>query len=205
MQRMLSRWARKRSWEGRWQSTKAEGARWNWHVTEVGGEVRRNFEDGWLEPGMRVLSLGCGDGANEAWVAGQGLTVHGMDFSKTAIARADKQYADVAGLSFSVVDVTKPRAHRAEPYDVVLDRGCLHEIAPELGRMYAANVKRWTKPGGSLILIMRLEGDATGQRRLRQIDDLLAGDFTLVDWDNITIGGEHGETIDGGIFRMKKH
>ncbi|MBA2338441.1 MAG: hypothetical protein H0V96_11930 [Acidimicrobiia bacterium] len=87
---------------------------------------------------------------------------------------------------------------------MVLDRGCLHEIAPELGRMYAANVKRWTKPGGSLILIMRLEGDTTGERRRRQIDTLFAGDFELVDWDNITIGGEHGETIDGGMFRLKK-
>lgn len=144
MQRMLSRWTRKRRWENRWQSAEAEGARWN--VAEAGNEVRRNVEDGWLEPGMRVLSVGCGDGSNEAWVAGQGCTVHGIDFSTVAIALADKRYADVPGLSFSVVDVTKPGAHRAEPYDVVLDRGCLHGIPPELARMYAGNVKRGPSP-----------------------------------------------------------
>lgn len=51
---------------------------------------------------------------------------------------------------------------------------------------------------------MRLAGNTNGGRRLRQIDDLFGADFDLIDWDNITIGGEHGEAIDGGMFRLKK-
>lgn len=49
-----------------------------------------------LEPG-RALDLGCGEGGDALWLAGQGWTVTGIDIAPTAIARA-REAAEAAGL-----------------------------------------------------------------------------------------------------------
>ena len=41
-----------------------------------------------LRPGLDVLSVADGDGRNGVWLAQQGLNVHSVDFSPTAIQKA---------------------------------------------------------------------------------------------------------------------
>lgn len=50
-----------------------------------------------LGPGS-ALDVGCGEGADALWLAGQGWSVTGLDFSGVALARAARQGA-VAGLA----------------------------------------------------------------------------------------------------------
>ncbi|CAN5476948.1 hypothetical protein BH24ACT7_BH24ACT7_04810 [soil metagenome] len=129
----------------------------------------------------------------------------GVDVSPSAIARARKRFAERDGLEFEVVDVTKANAGPDTRFDGVLDRGCLHGIPPTLAGVYAGNVSRWTRPGGSLVLIMRVGEDATMAQRLEQIDDLLDADFALAHSQGIGMPGEHrGEPIDGMLVRLVK-
>lgn len=46
-----------------------------------------------LNPG-RVLDLACGEGRNAVWLAQQGWTATGVDFSKVGIAKAERLAAD---------------------------------------------------------------------------------------------------------------
>ena len=70
-----------------------------------------------------ILELGCGTGAHAEHLARMGYTVHGVDMSKTMLARAEARKtglpADVAArLSFTLGDVRSVRTEKK--YDVVI-------------------------------------------------------------------------------------
>ncbi len=92
-----------------------------------------------------------------------------VDVSKAAIKRAGVNFADTPTLSFAIVDVTARRSGHAGAYDAVLDRGCLHGIPPTLTREYGMNIRRWTKPGASLVLILKLGRYWTDSERRQQV------------------------------------
>lgn len=116
------------------------------------------FACGRLEPG-RVLELGCGNGRNAVFLAGQGCHVDAVDFSAEAIgwARERAAAADVS-VSFqccSIFDASIPGAS----YDLVYDAGCFHHLPPHRRKDYVELVIRALKPSGSYGLVcFRPEG-----------------------------------------------
>lgn len=116
------------------------------------------FSDGRLKPG-RVLELGCGNGRNAVFLAGQGCHVDAVDFSAEAIswARERAAAADVS-VSFqrcSIFDASIPGAS----YDLVYDAGCFHHLPPHRRKDYVELVIRALKPSGSYGLVcFRPEG-----------------------------------------------
>ena len=75
-----------------WEARYAESHQiWSGRVNQMLAEVA-----GGLTPG-RALDLGCGEGGDSLWLAGQGWDVTGVDISTTAIARAQAA-ADAAGI-----------------------------------------------------------------------------------------------------------
>ena len=75
-----------------------------------------------LEPGARVLSLGCNDGRELeifAAVGRTGLAFTGLDLSEGAIARARQRFPEEAH-DFRVVDLAELAKQRLEPFDAVL-------------------------------------------------------------------------------------
>ncbi len=110
---------------------------WDSGVTppEVVAFVKTNPQRG------RALDLGCGTGTNSIFLAQHGYHVVGVDFSSKAIATA-RQKATRAGLTidFHVADVTR-LDFLTEPFDFVLDIGCLHAIEPAGRARYVVRIR----------------------------------------------------------------
>lgn len=100
----------------------------------------------------RALDLGCGEGVYATWLAQQGFAVTAIDFVPAAI-EATRERAAAAGvtLDLHVGDVVEHAP--AEPYEVVLDSGCLHHLPKAKIPEYRKRMDGWLAPGGSLVLV----------------------------------------------------
>lgn len=105
-----------------------------------------------IQPGMRVLELGCNSGALSIAVARRGAAVEGLDIAADALNVARAYYetikAEVAGqVSYAVADLNRVELPE-NTYDVIMVKGTLHHL-PEadalLEQVYGA-----LKPGGLL-------------------------------------------------------
>lgn len=100
----------------------------------------------------KALDLGCGSGTNCITLARSGWQVTGVDFANRAI-RLAKQKAKRAGLAIDlhVADVTHFQSSKA-PFDLVLDIGCFHSLAPEGKKAYRENMRHLLAPEGTLLM-----------------------------------------------------
>ena len=124
-----------------------------------------------LRPGLDVLSVADGDGRNGVWLAEQGLNVHSVDFSPTAIKKAEA-LAKARGVAIraELADLftwTWP----AEAYDVVVAIFLQFSPPAERKRMFEG-MKKALKPGGLLLL------EGYGPKQL----DYGTGGPKLLDW-----------------------
>ncbi|MBI5030353.1 MAG: class I SAM-dependent methyltransferase [Chloroflexi bacterium] len=148
----------------------------------------------------RALDLGCGTGTNSIYLASQGYQVVGVDFSSKAIASARfKAKREQLAIDFHVADVTHLEFLN-EPFDYVLDIGCLHAI-DETGRTrYAEHIARLTQSGSVFMLYAFSPRPANEPRHLiqfrnvgitpDQVEKLFASDFKL---ERIEHGGDRDE------------
>jgi 2-polyprenyl-3-methyl-5-hydroxy-6-metoxy-1,4-benzoquinol methylase len=99
----------------------------------------------------RALDLGTGPGTQALALAERGFEVTATDLSSAAVDAA-RERALAAGLSVSylVDDVTKTRL--TGPFQLVLDRGCFHVLAPDVRPRYAETLARLVEPGGFYFL-----------------------------------------------------
>ena len=138
LQRVVDRVRRRFRWEREWGK---ESKQPTWLVEGPREQVQAAREDGWIEPGASVVDLGCGMGNTAAWLAEQGHRVWAVDFAWSAIRRGRARYGTVPGLRLDRVDVTRPM-RVDQPFDVVLDLGCVHQLA----RRRAARVRGQRAP-----------------------------------------------------------
>ncbi len=115
-----------------------------------------------LQPGERVLDVGCGTGTL-AIIARQrvGETggVSGIDPSWQMIARA-RHKAERVGLSITFqVGVIEQLAFPDQSFDIVLSTLMMHHLPDTLKRRGLAEIVRVLKPGGRL-LVLDLKGHA---------------------------------------------
>lgn len=111
-------------------------------------------------PGPLAVDLGCGSGANAAFLADHGFTVTGVDFSPTALAKAERTYGHRAdGLRFVRGDLLAPSLPGVEgPFDLLVDYGTVDDLRPAARRTFAGTVVRWSRPG-SVFLLWCFYGD----------------------------------------------
>ncbi|HUF39520.1 MAG TPA: class I SAM-dependent methyltransferase [Anaerolineales bacterium] len=120
----------------------------------------------------RALDIGCGEGVNAVYLAGQGFSVTAVDFVPGALelarARAGEAGVEIEMHALDILDFDPPDA-----FDLILDSGCLHHIPPAKVPAYCERIKRWLVPGGDYLLVHFLKRHAldwrpAGPRRVRR-------------------------------------
>jgi SAM-dependent methyltransferase len=147
-----------------------------------------------IRPG-RALDIGCGTGTTSIYLASHGWDAVGVDFAPNAIRRAwRKAQRPLAGTArFHTADVSRPDfLANVEPFDLLVDVGCLHGLGAAQRSGYAANVTRLARPGATFLLYAFMPGLSRDGRRQTGIDAdglraLFGPAFDLADY---TIGEE---------------
>lgn len=172
-----------------------------------------------LEPGA-ALDVGCGEGADAIWLAGQGWEVTGADISAVALDRA-REHADEAGpgiaarIRWLATDMLR-WIPDPEAYDLVTAH-YVHvppAVREELfGRMAAA-----VRPGGTLLIVGHHPSDLeSGVPRPNLPELFFTGDdlVKLVDgsWEIVTNAAPGREatlpegqtvTVHDTVFRARR-
>jgi SAM-dependent methyltransferase len=100
-----------------------------------------------------ALDMGCGTGTNVAYLADRGWTATGVEADRRAVAAAERRVLTSPGARVFRGDVTRLDALAVDgPFDLVLDIGCFHSIAPGRRDAYAHGVATRTTPGATLFV-----------------------------------------------------
>ncbi|MFL6070383.1 MAG: class I SAM-dependent methyltransferase, partial [Actinomycetes bacterium] len=105
-------------------------------------------------PGSRAIDLGCGSGANVAFLAKYGFDVTGVDFSPVALKKARRLLA-TQGVTAHLVqgDLTASSLGDVErPYDLLVDYGTLDDLTGTRRRAMADNIVRLSSHGSQFLL-----------------------------------------------------
>ncbi len=97
----------------------------------------------------RALDVGCGSGEMSAYLASLGYAVTAIDIHPAAIAMARRVLADT---SVEVIERDVFAFEPVEPFDLVLDSGCLHCIADAGARAYRHRLLNWLALDGDFVL-----------------------------------------------------
>jgi len=131
----------------------------HWEALETPPGLVEAIERGWVGRQKTALDIGCGAGREALFLAGQGVSVMGVDSSPVALELA-RSRADEAGV---VVDWREGDATRLpvpdNAIDFALDRGCFHVIDRKRRRRYAREVSRVLRPGARLLLYCARDDD----------------------------------------------
>jgi SAM-dependent methyltransferase len=107
-------------------------------------------------PAGRALDLGCGTGTNLATLLKAGWQADGVDFVPQAVNRAHAKLGNFPETSWAVYchDVTRldDLPDLRAPYDLVVDIGCGHGIAPDARPAYVRGIASRMRPGATLML-----------------------------------------------------
>ncbi len=146
-------------WDERYLgSTRVWSGRPNQRLVEQLGDLQ---PDG----GGTALDVGCGEGADAVWLAGQGWTVTGVDVSGVALDRAaaHASAADVVGrTSWVQVDLLADPV-LPQGFDLVC-ASYVHVLRTDLLHVYG-RIAASVRPGGTLFVVAHHPDDmATGLR-----------------------------------------
>jgi ubiquinone/menaquinone biosynthesis C-methylase UbiE len=101
-----------------------------------------------LQPGARVLEIGCGTGQLTAQLAGRGLRLTAIDIGQAMIAAARQHVADRA-VRFEATSF-EALAAAAASFDLVVSSAAFHWIDPQIAFSKTARLLR---PGGWIALL----------------------------------------------------
>lgn len=112
-------------------------------VHEYGEEVLTLLD---VEPGARVLDLGCGNGALTKVLDLRGYRAQGLDDSAEMIAGARDAYPDLPFMQANAIDFVLD-----EPVDAIFSNAVLHWIGSDDQPALLASIARALKPDGQFV------------------------------------------------------
>lgn len=117
-----------------------------------------------LEPGAKILDVGCGRGVDSQILLRAKHQVVGIDVVD-AVPEAVKGDAGFAWREGSFFDFAEET-----PFDAVFDNGCFHHQLPEKDGDFFAKVRQVLKPGGHLALNVFSRGPDSVESFVQKID-----------------------------------
>jgi cyclopropane fatty-acyl-phospholipid synthase-like methyltransferase len=99
-----------------------------------------------IEPGMRVLDVGCGPGRHAHELARRGITVHGIDISQPFVDLATE--ADIAGATFERMDARQLTFDAEFDAAISLCQGAFGLLGGSDDGDVLAGMRRAVRPGG---------------------------------------------------------
>ena len=124
-----------------------------WDSVGVREDLRRLLDQGDVTAAThpRAVDLGCGTGANVVFLAQQGFTATGIDFSPVAIDKAEQRAAE-AGMGdrchFVTADLTAAELpSTVGTFDLLLDFGAIDDLRGPGREAAARNVQRLSHAG----------------------------------------------------------
>jgi SAM-dependent methyltransferase len=138
-------------WDRKWGSSTQ--ARWADRPTPV--EVIEAVATGWFPTNGRMLDLGCGTAEIAAWFADRGYQATGVDIARAALDRAAARHGHLSTpIEFIAIDLcTGTLPNRT--FEILIDRGCLHQIPENLVADYVRNISSVAAPGAKMLLFMK--------------------------------------------------
>ncbi|MBE0476543.1 MAG: methyltransferase domain-containing protein [Coriobacteriia bacterium] len=106
-----------------------------------------------LEPGCRVLDLGCGTGNLERRIASaapEGVSVVGVDYSEGMLRRARRKCRRAENVSFVRADLRQPLPFAEGAFDRAVANNVLYALEDKAALL--TEVRRVLRPGGTLVL-----------------------------------------------------
>lgn len=110
-----------------------------------------------VDRGKTLVELGCGNGRDALFFAGQGLQVTAMDLSRTAIDQLNRR--PCKNVSFFCGDFISSSIHRPGTYDYAYSRFTLHAINDKQQTVLLQNMFRALKAGGKFFIEVRSVND----------------------------------------------
>lgn len=187
-EQIFPKWMHRRhrhAWERKWANPEFRPL---WKIDQPPRELVDAVESGWFPKDQRVIDVGCGNGEVSRWLADQGLTVRGLDYSTAAIENCRRLSARQSNApAFQFADLCQKNL-RLEPAFSLIDRGCFHRIVGKLRSIFAQNIARITVKDGHFLLIAGTfqdprvvhYGGLRSDRQLREhVEEIFGNYFTI--------------------------
>jgi len=131
-----------------------------WEIKEAPQELKAYIDANRIEGGS-ALDAGCGTGNFSVYLAKNGYTVTGVDYSEKALAIARKNNEELKlPLTYIRADLTElEKAVSGMTYDLILDYKVSHHLSAERLKEYVGQCVRILKPRGRILLVCYSDKD----------------------------------------------
>lgn len=138
------------AWDRSWQV----GAKKRWSDRPAPRELGEAIKSGWLPKTGRVVDLGCGTAEIAAWFAARGYQVTATDIAQAALDQAAKRHGDLPAIDYIAANLCTETLPGRQ-FDILVDRGCLHQLPEYLIPDYIQNIAAMAAPGAKMLLFTK--------------------------------------------------
>lgn len=140
-----------------------------WDRGSPSPQLQRWLDDGTLRRGDSVAVPGCGAGHEVLPLARAGLHVTAIDYAHGAIDLLGRRLEAAADVEATLLQADVLEWLPPARLDAVYEQTCLCALHPDHWVDYAAQLRRWLRPGGRLCLL------AMQARRPSAVDGFIEG------------------------------